>query len=267
MKRTAAILLSLVLCAALGLSAFAAEAQNAGTLIQNDLFSFVLRRDFSEVESGQENIIKFAADDGSTDSINIYYLPNTEKQHFADFTDAERAEFAKQLSPAIEKSYADQNIQAKHTVNDIYNLTADSGWTVLVYESETVLNASGETLQLYQKQVQYAGERYIYTVTYTTDDEELLDSADAMLFSLKPAEAEFTGTAGGAAASSVKKGNGIVYGTITGAVVGAALGGIIAIIASVKKKKNGGASAGNAPAYSTSAAPQMPGNTYTDNKE
>lgn len=257
MKRTAAVLLSLVLCAVFCLPAFASAAdaaQNAGTLFTDDLFSVVVAKGYSYTGTDEDGIYMFKADDGSSNSVGINFLANTTNESFYGYTEETLTGFAEQMAEAVEKSYADSNIQADYNILDIKITTSYEGWSVLCYTSETVFSDNGENSHFYQKQAEYAGEQYMYCVTFTTDNAESLDSVDYMLFSFKPAESENTEPAVPEIISPQTSSNTVLYGAIRGAVIGACVGGIVAVVLVVIKKKKG--KSASAPSFSTSAMPQ-----------
>lgn len=259
MKRTSAVLLSVILCVSFCISAFASAAdaaQNAGTLFTDDLFSVVVAKGYSYTGTDEDGIYMFKADDGSSNSVGINFLANTTNESFAGYSEETLNAFAEQMAAAVEKSYADSNIQADYNILDRKITTSYEGWNVLCYTSETVFSDNGENSHFYQKQAEYAGEQYMYCVTFTTDNAEDLDSVDYMLFSFKPAESENKDPAVPEIISPQTSSNTILYGAIRGAVIGACVGGLVAVVLVVIKKKKGKTE--SSPTFSTSAAPAQP---------
>lgn len=255
MKKHTALLLSVILCVSFCISAFASAAdaaQNAGTLFTDDLFSVVVAKGYSYTGTDEDGIYMFKADDGSSNSVGINFLANTTNESFAGYNEETLNTFAEQMAAAVEKSYADSNIQADYNILDIKITTSYEGWNVLCYTSETVFSDNGENSHFYQKQAEYAGEQYMYCVTFTTDNAEDLDSVDYMLFSFKPSENENKDPAVPEIISPQTSSNTVLYGTLAGALIGGLAGFILAL--KNKKAKKAGT---NALQFSTSAyAPQ-----------
>lgn len=174
MKKISTVLLSFVLCVALLLSVSAGY-----TFDKDERFSIELDDKFVfSQEQSTENIYFFNDTSVEGESVNINCVANTSGDSFLDF-DEERLESSKkQFSDEIISTYEDAGIDAEIDFYELKTQLMSNGFTALVGKSKTVLVNGNQTIELYQKLYQYAGEDTVFTVTYTVYDKEKLDDLD-----------------------------------------------------------------------------------------
>ena len=174
MKKISAVLLSFVLCVALLLSVSAGY-----TFDKDERFSIELDDKFVfSQEQSTENIYFFNDTSVEGESVNINCVANTSGDSFLDF-DEERLESSKkQFSDEIISTYEDAGIDAEIDFYELKTQLMSNGFTALVGKSKTVLVNGNQTIELYQKLFQYAGEDTVFTLTYTVYDKEKLDDLD-----------------------------------------------------------------------------------------
>ena len=174
MKKISAVLLSFVLCVAMLLSVSAGY-----TFDKDERFSIELDDKFVySQEQSTENIYFFNDTSVEGESVNINCVANTTGDSFLDF-DEERLESSKkQFSDEIISTYEDAGIDAEIDFYELKTQLMSNGFTALVGKSKTVLVNGNQTIEIYQKLYQYAGEDTVFTVTYTVYDKEKLDDLD-----------------------------------------------------------------------------------------
>ena len=184
MKKAISLIFTFLMLFSLAVSVKAEEFNGA------NLFTIDLPEEFQRNEDSSSD---FSFVNAAGDTVTVTYIDNPQEENIfspADMSKKDIEDYTKTISEEAEAVMKEQTDVFKLRYLDCEKIKHKSGKTALVSHIETTIELNGRKGVYYQTIYEFGGADYKYSFTFTTEDNEKLNSMNDVFDTINILEAE-----------------------------------------------------------------------------